>query len=389
MSSRYSTRQLVGITVAAAVSLSASVTVGGVVSGTSAHATTAPAGKGSSRSPLLYGSISGSGSATQRSYKPGVAQRPVMAPVTPLKGSATRLNSSAVKNGVAGAAQKPYYSTPYLPTAADLQRLQTYTEQYGSPAANPRNLTSSTNEFVSPSQALTASQLQSLAHREIVLIVDKSSSMAHRDCPSNTTVDANAAKSAFEWINATMSSRPVSRWEWCCRQVTGLVTQLHGVSKDGLTVVLFDSDYSAQHFVKGSDIIQLFLNNKPGGRTNLNPALSSQLERRSRYLPGYGTKPLLVAILTDGKSKDADGLRRTIINATATLRMPDEVKLLFVNVGMEEKGCALLQELDDQLVSKGAKFDIVHRTNFSDIARDGLARKLAAVVETDRFAQYR
>lgn len=230
---------------------------------------------------------------------------------------------------------------------------------------------------------LSAAELGLLARRDIVLIVDKSSSMSSKDCPSNnSSKNLDASATAFEWIAAHMVN-PVSRWDWCREQLASLSNQLDGISNEGFTLILFDSKYTVHDHLRAAQVINLFRQHEPGGRTNLAPALNSQLASyKARCWGGLKSKPLLVAVLTDGYAKDAEEVRGTIINATTQLRSPDEIKLLFVNVGMQQKGSELLQDLDHSLVSKGAKFDIVQTTTFTKIAQHGLARTLASAAMT-------
>lgn len=226
---------------------------------------------------------------------------------------------------------------------------------------------------------LTAVEASNLARREIVLIVDKSSSMANRDCPSDACSSAEDANlTAFEWIAAHLA-HPISRWNWCCQQVAGLATQLSTISQDCVSIVLFDSHFDAHEHLRAEQIIRLFQDVHPGGRTKLGPALQSEIAiYNARRWVGVPTKPLLLAVLTDGYTENSTAVRNAIIEATKTLRNPDDITVLLVNVGVEQKGSEIIKELDEDLVKQGARFDIVRRTMFSQIAKNGLARALAS-----------
>jgi hypothetical protein len=225
-----------------------------------------------------------------------------------------------------------------------------------------------------PRISLTAAELDALASRDIVVIVDKSSSMAHKDCPSGLG-PADSSMSPFEWICANMG-KPITRWEWCFRQVAAMVQQLACVSRDGITVVLFDSNFSTHHYERAKDVVALFAGNRPGGRTDLAPALRSQLATYSAKRWGaMRTKPLLVAVLTDGHSRDADEVKTAIAEVTAATRLQHHVQIVFVSVGMEHQGDAFLRELD-------SRFEIVHYTDFNEVAKIGLAKKLSAIATT-------
>lgn len=212
-----------------------------------------------------------------------------------------------------------------------------------------------------------------LSSHDVVLIIDKSYSMAKTDClpvPADTQVDS----SYFQ----DQSTAPVSRWQWCHDQTRDLTEKTQGSMPAGITIVLFSGDCEVFNNVNASTIETIFSNYTPKGATNTTAALKSQLdqyfERRGRL--GPDTKPLLIAVITDGCPDEPFKLRRAIIDATLHMTKTDEISITFLQVGDDSGGSRLLKELDSSLVAQKAKFDIVDVTPFAEMRRIGLAHAL-------------
>ena len=116
-------------------------------------------------------------------------------------------------------------------------------------------------------------------------------------------------------------------------------------------------------------------------------ALESQLtqyfERRNDL--GPHTKPLLIAIITDGCPDNHYRLRDVIIDATRKMITPAEISISFLQIGNDAGGSKVLTELDNGLVDQKAKFDIVDVTPFTEMSKIGLAKALINEVRKTEY----
>jgi hypothetical protein len=196
---------------------------------------------------------------------------------------------------------------------------------------------------------VTQNDLQLLAHHDIVLMVDKSSSMKERDCPGG-----------------------MSRWEWCQQQTMNLSRATSSLLPEGLSVVLFSTSSHVFTKVSVNDIPRIFTSYSPGGFTNeagaVDRVFTDYFHRREG---AHGKiKPLLIAVITDGLPTDPQGLRDVIIDATRNVKAGD-IKMTFLQVGSDPKGIYFVKEMDQQLVSEGAAFDMVSSKTFPELLGSG------------------
>ena len=208
---------------------------------------------------------------------------------------------------------------------------------------------------------LTSSELPKLSGHDIVLLIDKSSSMGEVDCPS-------------------MENRMflTSRWNWCREQTIDLAQQTVSVLPQGISVLLFSWNTKIFPHVDLREIPRIFAENHPEGMTNEGNAVAAVLDDyfQRRAAAHDRVAPLLVAIITDGRPTSEAAVRNPIIEATHKLRSPDEVKFIFLLIGRDQKGLEFIQEMDRGLVFQGARFDIVTSKTFPDLVRTGLASAL-------------
>jgi hypothetical protein len=200
-----------------------------------------------------------------------------------------------------------------------------------------------------PVLGVTQNDLQLLAHHDIVLMIDKSSSMKERDCPGG-----------------------MSRWEWCQQQTMNLSRATSSLLSEGLSVVLFSTSSHVFTRVSINDVPRIFTSYSPGGFTNeagaVDRVFTDYFKRRGE---AHGKiKPLLIAVITDGLPTDPQGLRDVIVDATRNVKAGD-IKMTFLQVGSDPKGIYFVKEMDQQLVSEGAAFDMVSSKTFPELLRSG------------------
>jgi hypothetical protein len=203
---------------------------------------------------------------------------------------------------------------------------------------------------------LPAISVQMLSKYNLELIVDQSMSMLTMDCPG------------FK-----------SRWEWCGLQAQDLANQLTPYVPGGLTITAFAKHYYVHPNSSAQSIAELFSNPAFGRGTRLAEPLDDRL---SNYFAtrGPGTKPLLIAVITDGvpvPDYEPGMVVQTLIKAANHVKDPHEVTLVFFQIGGgDRKGREFLHHLDTNLVNFGARYDIVQVVPFDHLEQVGLAQAL-------------
>lgn len=189
---------------------------------------------------------------------------------------------------------------------------------------------------------------------DVAVIIDKSGSMAEEDCPNG-----------------------VSRWQWCREQTADVAAAASEYGNmNGLTITLFSDDFSTYRHAYLKEVGDIFRAHEPSGATFTGRALRNQLEEYFRC----PTKPLVIAVITDGVPSDPAAVRDAIITATKLMRSPDEVKITILQIGDDPRGSHFASMLDNALVSQGARFDIVQTKPFSQLRQMGVVGALVDVV---------
>lgn len=164
---------------------------------------------------------------------------------------------------------------------------------------------------------------------DIVVMIDKSGSMATADVGGNT------------------------RWK-SMQETMGAVTRLAGqVDDDGLDVVLFGGlPVVVQSGVTAEKVDDLFASYSPSGSTPLTEALAEAFK-----LAGKSAKKDIIICFTDGEPNDKNSVASSIVAQSKLQEQDDDLTILFIQVGKDAGATKYLQQLDDNLT--GAKFDIV------------------------------
>jgi hypothetical protein len=203
-----------------------------------------------------------------------------------------------------------------------------------------------------------ASSLTLISKYDIVLVVDRSGSM-------NEPVNGSSG---------------LSKWQWCEDNISQFTSQIKPyLTGDGIELVTFDTSYTIQKNCTPETVKEIFAKEKPSGATDLASPLKALF---AQHFAGNLKRPMLIAVLTDGMPNRGSVLNDVIIDATHRLHSAEEVRLVFMQVGNEFEGKALLQTLDDYLVHNGATFDIVDSVAFGNMTK-GLLEPLCITIEHD------
>lgn len=205
-----------------------------------------------------------------------------------------------------------------------------------------------------------------LRSRDVVIIQDRSRSMTRPEMfPSGVSTP----------------------WAWCRQQAQDLTRQA-GSDKDwAVTLMLFARDYEVYPRVTLSQIPAIFSDSRISLGTNIAPPLNEVFSDYFRRSASGGARPLLIAIITDGKPHDEAMAAQLIINATHQMRNPDDIRITVLQVGRGGKAKHKLAFLDN-LASMGARYDIVRVRGFEEVTRNGLTRSLVNTIK-DAFGYRR
>jgi len=208
-------------------------------------------------------------------------------------------------------------------------------------------------------QLSAAEQEKILGQHEVVVMIDKSGSMNTSDCPGG-----------------------LSRWEWCAEQATALSKESEEYWPEGITLVVFSNDFDVYPHAHVKQVADVFKNYSPGGSTNTGSALWDRLRAylQARARNPKATKPLVIAVITDGEPTDGRTTAEAIISATAQMKDPGDISITFLQVGNGATGAALLDELADKLVDEGARYDVVEHETFARLQKMGLKQALVSAI---------
>lgn len=206
-------------------------------------------------------------------------------------------------------------------------------------------------------------ELKQLQSRDIVIMQDRSSSMGEHE-------------------NFPQGNFP--RWYWCLSQALDFRRQTMRMPNWEFTLVLFSSKYDVYRNVRMEQLPSIFDRNHIWIGTKLAQPMAEQLNDYFRRRAQGRARPLLIVVVTDGKPKDEGDLAEVIIDATQHLQNPREVHITFLQVGTDDESQRKLWMLDNELVHRGAKFDIVSVMPFGQVTQLGLTRSMLRALQEGR-----
>jgi uncharacterized protein with von Willebrand factor type A (vWA) domain len=198
-----------------------------------------------------------------------------------------------------------------------------------------------------------------LNQRDYTLILDKSGSMALKDQTGGK-----------------------SRWQTARESVMALAEKCAELDPDGLTLYVFAGKFRRYEQVTPARVDQVFLENDPGGGTDLAGVLRHAFDdyfarkRAKKTKPGGET----ILVVTDGEPDDQRDVMKTIILASRQVDNGEELALSLVQVGKDEGARRFLTLLDDELTKAGAPFDICDTVTLADMEDIGLTEVLLRAV---------
>ena len=212
-------------------------------------------------------------------------------------------------------------------------------------------------------------ELASLKQCHVAILLDRSMSMNDRDAGC---------------------AGDITKWMWCRQQIDNMYAATSRVHDSGLDLVIFNDTHQTKKGVTLWDLKQAFDQIRPAGtHKNISQPLSEVLNDYFRRRT-EDSKPQVVIVLTDAKENIGLPLQEVLIEASNKMTRPREVVVTFLQVGESIMGEELLEDLDRNLVAKGARYHLVNYKPFSEVRNMGLLRELlAATHEATQAAPHR
>jgi hypothetical protein len=212
-----------------------------------------------------------------------------------------------------------------------------------------------------PMLAATVSETSRfLARYDVELIVDASMSMKKPDCPGF-----------------------MSRWDWCGAQSVALARQLAPFARQGITMTSFNNSFDVYEHQSPEQITNLFARTNLAFQTRLAEPLADRLN--DYLVHRQDSRPRLIAVITDGVPHPREEVQMVIdvlVHASQMLKDPREVTVVFFQIGSRDlPGQQFLFEIDNNLIARGARFDIVQTVSFEHLKQVGLAQGLADAIK--------
>ncbi|NJM69928.1 MAG: VWA domain-containing protein [Scytonema sp. RU_4_4] len=198
-----------------------------------------------------------------------------------------------------------------------------------------------------------------MSDRDYTLIIDKSGSMS--------TPDQAGGR---------------SRWEIAQESTLALARKCEQFDPDGITVYVFAGRFKRYDDVTSAKVAQIFLENDPGGTTNLagvlQDATNNYFQRKAAGQTKLNGETILV--ITDGEPDDRKAVFEVVINASHQMERDEELGISIIQVGSDAQATKFLKALDDQMESVGAKFDICDTITLDEMEDMSLADVLMNAV---------
>lgn len=181
--------------------------------------------------------------------------------------------------------------------------------------------------------ASTGNNLELNKGDQFIIGLDISGSMGSGDCPGGLTRIAYTRETLKVFV------REASKWD-----------------PDGVSFYPFGATVHAYRDMKPDDIDTKIAALKLEGATMTHLAITAAYKEHKEKK----NEQTFLMIFTDGEPSDPDAVKQAIIDVTKDVSDEKEFRIAFLTVGQRSAGLnQYLIDLDDNLKSAGAKYDIV------------------------------
>jgi Mg-chelatase subunit ChlD len=184
-------------------------------------------------------------------------------------------------------------------------------------------------------------------------------------------------------ISGSMASNDgtdgLSKFDWCKEQVASLADRLAPYART-VDVTVFNNRYQTAESCNRDAISAIYSGIRPGGGTALATPLLDRCEKALAKRQAGG-RPTLIAVITDGLPHDRQAVYQNLIAFTQKLNRPDDVVVTILQIGENFNGQEFCIDLDDNLISQGAKYDIIDTRTFGELRAETMPTALVHALE--------
>jgi Mg-chelatase subunit ChlD len=177
---------------------------------------------------------------------------------------------------------------------------------------------------------------------QMIVAFDVSGSMQANDCPGNST--------RFKYVQETMRT---------------FIKEAAKYDPDGVSFYAFNNTLKIFPDVKTvEEIDNMIAQLRPGGGTSTElPITAAYKEHKDK-----GSEQTFLLLFTDGEPGNKQAVEQAIIDITNDVADEKEFRIAILTIGVRDSALEQwLSDLDDNLGSKGAKYDIVAIHKLEDV----------------------
>lgn len=197
---------------------------------------------------------------------------------------------------------------------------------------------------------------EELAKRDYVIAIDRSGSMG------------------------TPHKGGKTRFQYAQEQTEALARKCAEFDSDGIDVYFFNNQVKSFEGVTPDKVTQIFKESQPSGGTATDLVLLEVFGKYFKKKAAGGAKPVTLLVITDGEPNDKAAVAKAIVDASKKIDADEELAVTFIQAGDDPGARAFLESLDNDLQSKGAKFDIVDTKNEAEMDNMSLEDVLIAAI---------
>ncbi len=174
----------------------------------------------------------------------------------------------------------------------------------------------------------------------------------------------------------------LSRWDWCAGRILDFAETLSQNFSASFTLVqCYQYVYEIYRDQNSTNLRQRFVAARAIEASNVSlPLTNVAIE----HLDSQSRKPLLILVFTDGHPQFGESIEAAVQNIVDRVKNPDQIRLVFFQVGDDPQGTAMMHLLDNDLTYTGLKYDIVDWVSFAELQDLGVNKALLDAYERPR-----